>query len=160
MIKLPKRTQAGFTLIEVLIAIVVVGLVLTAITAGLTSSVKNAAESRYRARASTLGQEAMEVFAREKTLLGWGEFFAFFPNGTTIYCLRTTPSAGALKTITSGSCGPTQTIDEAGVSFTRQAEVFKAGPLAPEVTVTLTVKWLDGNRLADVTLVRVFRKTD
>lgn len=160
LLSTPTARQKGFTLIEILIAVVVVGLVLTAVTAVLTTSVKNAAESRYRARATTLGQEAVEAFSREKSLLGWGEFLAFFPVGTTTYCLENVPEVAQLRNLAAGACNVNQSIEEAGVTFTREAQVIKSAANAPEITVNTVVRWQDGTRTPEVLLTRVYRKTD
>jgi len=65
--------QTGSSLIEVIVATGVIALVLTALVAGMTVSLQTSAEAKYRSQAIKRGQEAMEVFRRERTL--W-RFFA------------------------------------------------------------------------------------
>lgn len=156
------KNQQGFTLIEILIAIVVVGLVLTAVTSALSVSIKNSAEARYRARATTLSQEVSEALLRELSLLGWGEFVAFFPTAATptTYCLQAAPSVGQLRSMIRRACTNTEKINEAGVSFTREIYVSKLVADPTEISIEITTRWTDGSRTPEVTFTRVFRKTD
>jgi len=152
--------KSGFTLIEVLLAVVIVGTVLTAIATTLTGTVKNAAESRYRTRATTLSQEGLEFFTRERQLEGWGDFQAFFPNGTTTYCVADLPNAGQLATLSVGACATGQGIDEPGVEFLRQAVVTKDPAKPGQIDVVVNVSWIDGTLTPTVLLERIYRQTD
>src|SRR3990167_4923802 len=96
------NSQRGSSLIEIVVATGVMALVLTAILSGLTLSLKTNAESEYRSHAVKRAQEGLEVFRRERTLLGWDIFVAGFTSDT-YYCLQTLP---APKTaFTTGECG-------------------------------------------------------
>ena len=64
------KQQTGSTLIELIIAVMVVGLVITAVANTATHSVKNSGEARYKQVATALGQEAIEFIRGEKNRLG------------------------------------------------------------------------------------------
>lgn len=144
------RRQAGQTVIEVLLATAVVGVVMTAIAIGLTLSVRNTSEARLRAYASVQGQQVMEVFRRERVINGWGTFRSNLTTGD--YCFNTLPSSLADFANHTGEC--TEGISSQGTEFRTNAEVI-VGP--DSVAVTIRVSWIDGSRTPSVTLVQEFR---
>jgi len=156
----PLRAKHGFTLIEVLVAVVIVGTVLTAIATTLSANVKNAAQARYRVRATVLAQEGLEFLTRERQLEGWGDFLGTFPHGTTTYCVQTLTSTDTLAILSQGNCGATEVISETGVSYTRELTVTKSVATPNELTADFNVSWIDGSRTSDVKLERVYRPTD
>jgi Tfp pilus assembly protein PilV len=98
------QRQLGQTIVEVLIATAVVGTVLTAVAGALTFSVKNTAQARYRALAASQAQDAVEVFRRERALLGWESFQAEINPG--VYCYNTLPTNSTqFFAVTPGACG-------------------------------------------------------
>lgn len=142
--------QLGQSIIEVLIATGVVGAILTAVAATLTFSVKNSAENKYRAVATTKAQEAIEVFRRERSFLGW-ETFVSSLGGGGVYCLNTLPpDSASFTTMTSSECEVG--IAEAGTEFTREAVV--TFPTASSVRVQSIVTWYDGVMQRDVTVTQ------
>jgi general secretion pathway protein I len=62
------RTQRGFTLLEVLIATVVMGIAIAGVLAALSTSVRNAARLTDRDRASMLARRKLEELLVEKRL--------------------------------------------------------------------------------------------
>jgi len=138
MIKYSAGQQPGQTIIEVIIATGVVVLVMTAIMAGLTLSLKNTAQAKYKALASKLAQEGIEAFRRERDLLGFESFRAGLASQT--YCLPSIPSQ--LSQFGAGTCGDADGITMTGVTFFRQAEVVGATDNDP-VVVEVSVTWLD-----------------
>jgi Tfp pilus assembly protein PilV len=147
------QSQRGVGMIEVLIATGVVGLVMTAVASGLVLSVKNSAISKYRVVAATRAQEAMEVFRREKVLLGWSQFYETLSAAT--YCLDTLASNSAqFKSMTTGSCDDDSVI--AGTSFTREALVDIVSP--QEVRVEIVVDWMDGDIQRSANLIQEFKE--
>jgi len=66
-----RHFSAGTTLIEILVAAAILGLVMTSIVAVITLSVKNAAEAKERSLATKYSQEGMELFRRQKNVMGW-----------------------------------------------------------------------------------------
>lgn len=147
------KNQPGSSLIEIVVATGVMALVLTAILAGLTLSLKTSAESEYRSQAVKRAQEGLEVFRRERTLLGWDLFVAGFTSDS-FYCLQTLP---APKTaFLPGACTDSDSIVISGVDFYRQAWVTidNSDPTQEQMQVTLSVQWPGG----DVELVQIFRQ--
>lgn len=146
-----KYLQAGQSFVEVLIVMVVVATVLTAIAAGLSFSAKNTAENQRNAVAINLAQETLEVFHRERNLLGWGSFQGAISSGT--YCFDTLPSTSTeFAALTDGACGANEFVS--GTNFTREATVTVS---ADEVAVISTVTWMDGEREREVTVNQNFQ---
>ncbi|MGD9129047.1 MAG: hypothetical protein PVJ09_00965 [Candidatus Woesebacteria bacterium] len=136
-----KKLQTGSSLIEVLIAAGVVGVVLTAMALGLTFSVKTSSEAKYRSIAAKQAEEGMELFNKERVIQGWTDFHTLA--GT--YCLT-----GA-NDIVSGACTAAQRITLSKMDFTRQAQVDNTDP--DKVVITLTVTWENHH----VTVTKEFR---
>jgi Tfp pilus assembly protein PilV len=147
--------QSGSSMIEILIATGVVGLVMTAVAAGLVLSVKNSSISKYKVLSATRAQEAMEVFRREKTLLGWTQFYETMTAAT--YCINTLASNSAqFKAMAAGSCDAESVI--AGTSFTREALVNVTGP--QEIRIEIVVDWMDGDIPRSSNLIQEFKQYD
>lgn len=152
---LPRSSQRGQTILEVLIAILVVGLVMVALASMLTMSVKNTAEGKYRNLATSQAQEALEVFRRERVRLGWNAFKTAATGG--LFCLNTLPSSSDNLTTflaqNSDECEASYVVSNS--NFTRQVEIQHA---ADEVVLIVTVGWLDGNQPREVILEQEFRE--
>jgi type II secretory pathway pseudopilin PulG len=142
-------TQSGQTIVEVLVAVAVMGLVLTAVAAMLSLSVKNSAETRSKALATQRAQEAVEVFRRERKVQGWTAFVANVPDG--VVCLNGLPSnSDEFNGLNTGACG--EGVAEAGTEFTRQALI--SFPASGIVTIEATVSWMDGNKPRSVVVTQ------
>lgn len=167
--QLARKGRQGFSIVEVLVVTVLVGVSLTAVASVLTVSTKNAAQVRFRAIATTRAQEAMEYFDRANVTTGWTSFTAPFayppPTGTlptaaTTYCLYQLPGpTQSIATITAGNCNAAQVIQENGGAFTRYAKIWKTpNPNPNRLYVHIIVSWQDGSRTASVSLQRVFTR--
>jgi prepilin-type N-terminal cleavage/methylation domain-containing protein len=77
--------QRGNSLIEVLIAVTIVGIVLTGVALSLTVSAQNSSEAEYRQVATRLAQEVVEVFRQKKSTEPWTTFYNTPGNAT--YCI-------------------------------------------------------------------------
>lgn len=153
MINFFKSKKTGSSMIEILIATGVVGLVMTAVASSLVLSVKNSSVSKYKVLASTRAQEAMEVFRREKVLLGWGQYYDVLSSGT--YCLNSLASDSAqFKNMSVAACNEDQKI--AGTSFVREALVDIISD--EEIRVEIVVNWVDGNVPRSTNLIQLFKK--
>lgn len=154
-----KFSQKGSSLIEIIVATGVMALVLTSIVAGLTLSLKTNAEIEYRSQSIKRAQEAMEVFRRERTLLGW-EGFADALRGNASYCFVDLPEPR--EAFPSGTCGTDDTIVISGQEFTREATVTvdETDPTSPLIRVEMVVSWTTNENVKDVELVQVFRRWD
>lgn len=146
------KSNAGQSIIEVLVATVVVALVMTAIAAALTSSLRNTTESKFRSYAVAHGQEAMEVFVRERSLLGWQQFQEAVISGQ--FCMNDLPTnSEAFITMPVGTCA--NGVAYSGTNFVREANVTVVSP--DEIRVEVFVTWSDNGRDREVSLVQVFR---
>jgi len=153
MINFLKSPKTGSSMIEILIATGVVGLVMTAVASSLVLSVKNSSVSKYKVLATTRAQEAMEVFRREKVLLGWSQYYDVLGSGT--YCLNSLASDSAqFKNMSLGACEDDQKI--AGTSFIREALVNIIS--TEEIRVEIVVNWIDGNVPRSTNLIQLFKK--
>ncbi len=148
-------TQAGQSIIEVLVAIAVVGVVLTTIASGLTYSVKNTAEARYRSVATALAQDAVEVFRRERSILGWESFYEVFVGAPDqVYCFNTLPAnSAAFVALSEGACSAG--FQQVGTEFRRQVTVDPTGSI---LTVTVVVSWYDGDNQRSVQVQQDFQQ--
>jgi type II secretory pathway pseudopilin PulG len=150
-----KTSQNGVGMIEILIATGVVGLVMTAVVSGLVLSIKNSSISKYKILASTRAQEAMEVFRREKVLLGWSQFYETV--GASTYCLDSLASGSAqFKLMSAGACDDDSFIT--GTPFIREALVDITSP--QEIRVEIVVEWQDGTVLRSSNLIQEFKQYD
>jgi len=143
--------------VEIVIVTGVMAMVLTAIVAGLTLSLKTNADSEYRSQAVQRSQEAMEVFRRERTIRGWNDFLNSFTSGET-YCLVTLPAPE--EAFTSGACSDEQSIVVSGVDFYREAVVTvdTSNPSEPRVQVEISTSWDSGSGPRNVEIVQSFRQ--
>lgn len=153
------QLQTGSSIIEVLIATVVVGMVMTAVAALMTVSIKNTALLRYRAAATAQAQSGLEVFRRERNLLGWESFFEALSTGD--YCLNTLPTTSIeFETMPEDDCNGATT-QLLGNAFVREATVTKTDAVSDnddEVKVELILSWVDGVRPQSVKLTQIFKK--
>ncbi len=144
----------GQTIVEVLIATLVVATVLTALAAGLTMSVKNTAQSKQRSLAISYAQDSLEIFHREKYALGWESFHEALTNG--VYCLNQLPANSAeFSLLSPNECVADDQIS--GTNFQREAEVTIQ---ANEVTVVSIVSWFDGGTEKQVSVEQTFQEFD
>lgn len=150
--------QQGLSLVEILVATALVGLVLTAVSTLLTVTLKNAAQARYRETATQLAQAGMEFFNRENAQQSWSNFAGFFPENSSTYCLEILPTNGRLNELDGGACNYSQEIEENGGVFKREA-VIERNPTTPnEMSITVVTSWEDSTRTVEVTVSKVFRK--
>lgn len=152
----PKSTSAsalrGQTVIEVLLATVVVAVVLTAIAVGLTISVRNTSEAKLRSYASVQAQRVMEVFRRERVMHGWQTFRNSLSNGQ--YCFNTLPSSLSGFPNLTGPC--TTGVSAQGTEF--RSDVFVTVGLST-VTVEVAVSWENNaSRNPEIVVSQEFRE--
>lgn len=151
------KSQQGSGLIEIIVATGVMALVLTAIIAGLTLSLRTSSETEYRSQSVKRAQEAMEVFRRERTLRGW-EAFVDSVKVSSTYCMSALPAPEA--TWDAGACTPSETFVISGQEFTREAMVVvdETVPTDVQVRVKIVVSWTTDSTSKDVQIVQTFRK--
>lgn len=155
--------QKGSSLIEVLIATFVVGVVVTAIASGMSYSVRNTAESRYREAATKLAQDVHDSFRRERNRVGWTQLANTLSTVADNYCFMVIPDQFSAEQLAAmqGICGDADTTTVTGLSvgFLRDVTVNVTGSV---ITVNVTVSWQsDENRdPSSVELVQELRDWD
>ena len=147
-----RKRQFGQTLVEIIIAISVVGLVMTAVVAIVTVSVRNVSRAKAKALGTKYTQEGIEYFRAQKNLMGWETFWETIQAGgpSSTYCLAELPYTqnGGLESVPNRACLSTEFVDNTAV-YQRKAEVT-VGPVNGQDTVTVTVltTWPDGGQTA------------
>lgn len=123
----------GESLIEVLVAVVLIGLVLTAVASLMTSSLVRSSQAKYRELATVKGQEIIDFLRGERAKLGWADFVSQYPPGN--YCYR---GSSMDKT----ACGTTTEVI-AGTDFKRDfsLEHTSNGTQVEEVIIAVEVSW-------------------
>jgi len=150
--------QHGSTIIELLIAVMVVGLIITAVANSVTYSIKNTGESKFRQNATILGQQVLEKLRTDKNTLGMVNFKNSLTPGENCYSDIDSPSLNA--------CGAAQVVTLGNVEYKR--DVFFAiggsGTRTPEdpyyVNVIVTVSWMDGSQTREIELIQEFKQTN
>lgn len=144
-----KRLPAnqGFSIIEVLIATLVVGVTLTAVVLTLTYSIKSNALAAYRQTAAKKAQEGIDYYRRERVILGWEKFISEIGAN---YCLVTVPSPAVNGLPTFGiveTCdGHDQqyeiAVNGVGTRFKREVVITKSDEVSDQwVNIQVTVSW-------------------
>lgn len=136
-----RTNQAGFGMVEVVVSLGIIGLILTAVAGGLSFSLNNTAEAKFRGIALSKSQEVMEVIRRERTIRGWDSFVQLFSGGTPgvyTYCLNTTASIEHTTfPPATGACADTVSWD--GNAFIRELTVDTT--VIDRVEFTAIVYW-------------------
>lgn len=131
--------QAGNTLIELLIATVIVGLVLTAVAMTMMYSIQREATNRYREYATQLAVETNEFLYLRRAILGWQGFRdTYTPGGaTTTYCFHY-PDLSTDPQLAGGACTPTEYMNQYNIPFATDVEIVQDD--ATKLTATITVR--------------------
>ncbi|MBP9700233.1 hypothetical protein KBD71_03035 [Candidatus Woesebacteria bacterium] len=142
------QSQAGQTLIEIIIAVGLVVLVLTSISAGVAISVRNNRHAKSMEEAKQYAREGSEWLRRMRDQLGWDSFAqAVRADGASItYCLPALPQTGAaFIALSNQTCTTSQVIS--GTVFNRSMAVTtSAGAIPDTVTAVISVSWSDGGK--------------
>ncbi len=157
------KKTAGNTVIEILIATVIVAVVLTALAASMTKSIHNSAEAEYRQIAARMGQDVMEIFRQDKNIYPWDEFKAAVSEGYN--CVPLNPltiksgfTQGLSSTATINLC---PAVPSNNMTFQRaiQKQTVVSGT-TEYVKITVTTAWnaADPARKRSVELQQVFYK--
>jgi len=162
-----KNCKAGNTIIEVLVATAIVGVILTALAYSLGQSVKNSAQAEYRQIATRYAQDGMEFFRQQRTSLQWTAFMTNMPNASTYFCMGnvstlplttsfTVPVAGYPPTSFNAACQINHTSPP--VTMYRSVQVVSKITSNPQsIEVVVRVSWLDGTVYRTTSLRQTFR---
>ena len=163
--KLITKLNAGNSLVELLIAAMIISLVLVAVATTMMFSLKREALNRYRQTAVELASQAIEHLSFERARLGWEGFldkYELYEN----YCFGEDLS-GEVEEHQDTECSydePDHVIPKMGVGFLRDVEIVEdANPITQVVklTVTVDIEWKpDGGDTITYQIVREFTKND
>lgn len=142
-----RRSSRGQSLIEVLVAMMVVALVLTAVVSVIILSIKSAQYARHKSRAAFLAQEAVEWIRSQRLERSWGPFEDLAEGGVT-YCLDT-------LNFKLGVCE--EGTDEIDSLYLREV-LMTSGGGGTTVTADVTVTWFEGSSEFTSTLTARFEQ--
>lgn len=158
MLVLSVKNKKGFSLLEVLISVFVLGVGTTAVMMLMVSNIKYSANSRDQIIASGLSQEGIELVRNMRDnnfVLGKKAFDnAYFPNDNKTNC-KVDKNSTDVKACDSGvnhkklyySSGGYYNHDSGSeTKYRRNIAViydFPAGENSPKATITSTVWWVD-----------------
>jgi type II secretory pathway pseudopilin PulG len=129
-----KNLESGQSLLEVVFALVLVGLVVVAIVGLATVSVRNNIYSKNKTLAMRYAQEAIEWVRKKRDIGPWSLFYS--------HAGRDSPSKYCLDTLGWNSV-PCDGKYITGTSFIRELELTKSSR-SDTVVAEVTVSWSDG----------------
>ncbi len=150
MKKTTRSHQLGQTIVEIIIATGVVGLVMTAVVAVVSVSLRNAARAKAKALGTKYTQEGVEYFRAQRNLMGWESFLAQIQQGgsSSTYCLATLPYTqnGGLASVPNRACLSSEFVDTGSI-YQRKADVTVTNVSGQDmITITVSVTWPDSGR--------------
>lgn len=129
------KLKNGQSMFELLIAVFVIGIALTAIVSLVTTSISNTSFSRDRTLAAKYTQEASE-WLREQRDLNWGQFTSRGSADGSTYCLQT-------LTWDSGSCSESEYI--ADTNMVREVTLIYPASSNDTVEARIITYWQDAS---------------
>lgn len=145
--------QRASTLVEVLVAVTVIALVLTAVGAMISMSIKLASSNEQQQLALQKAQEALEFFRKERLINSWYSFSNPLVDDST-YCLSSMPEEVASISAKLGFCSEQDVLEAAKYNFKREASVNFSG--SNSLTIQVDMNWTDGNKAKNLTLEQSF----
>jgi len=155
----PKR---GTSIVEVMVAIAVVGVVMTAVTAVVSVSLQNTSRSKAKSLGTKYTQEGIEYFRAQKNLMGWESFLTAVQEGgaSPTYCLASLPYSqnGGFELVPNRPCVTSEFVDV--LNLYKRAAFVTLTPVngEPTVTVTVTTTWPDGSNTTESTATQQFQQ--
>ena len=150
---LKKRTNAGFSLLEILVSVAILASVLTGIMLMLSYSIKSDSEAKMRTTAKDLIQEGTDIFRRERDRLGWSMMYDQLDGlDGSEFCFNDPHEPdydNIFKDLSPGGCS-SFAIDVAGASqpFKREIVISPLVAAQEEIEVEMIVSW-ENDRDAD-----------
>ena len=136
------NSQKASTLVEILIAVSVIALVLTSVSAMITMSIRLADSNEQKQLALQKAQEALEFFRRERSINSWHSFSTPISDG--VYCVSSLPEEIASMSAKLGVCDEENLLEAAKYRFKREAVVqFNS---VDNVKIEIEILWEDGNK--------------
>lgn len=125
----------GYTILEVMVSIVIVGIVLISAVALITRSQAAATNARQKIIATSLAEETHEWLRSERDQ-DWSGFFA--RSLTATWCAQ---SLNFQSGTSEGPCSTNQFVP--GTNMTREIRFTRSGPGLSKVVATVTVSFAD-----------------
>jgi len=145
--------QSASTLVEVLVAVSIIALVLTAVSAMISMSVKLSDNNEKNQLALQKAQEALEFFRKERAINSWYGFSTPF-NNNAHYCISSLPEEVASISAKLGVCADDDVLEAARYKFKR--EVVIEFDSTDSLSVQIDVQWSDGNKAKNLLLQQNF----
>lgn len=145
--------QQASTLVEVLIAVSIIALVLTSVSAMITMSIKLANSNEQKQLALQKTQEALEFFRKERAISSWHGFSNSLSDGG-IYCLSSLPESVASMSAKIGACTDEEVLEAAKYQFRREASIVFND--ANSLKVMVEVFWQDNAKNKNLVLEQNF----
>ncbi|MBI2009963.1 MAG: prepilin-type N-terminal cleavage/methylation domain-containing protein [Candidatus Chisholmbacteria bacterium] len=130
------RNEKGQSLVEVLIALMIVALVLTTVAVAVILAIRSSRFSQHKARATFLAQEGAEWVRNQRSVLGWDGFLDKGGVTATTYCIN------ALTFDQLGECPQGDLIDG---EYAREVTITLGAPEPPPPDPTSKVRTTDVN---------------
>ena len=86
--RVKKNNQYGSALIEVLVVLAIFSVFLAVVMRAMLSNLQATIDARMRSNGNFHAQQAMEMFIRERALLGWDEFRREVFTWSSVICLN------------------------------------------------------------------------
>lgn len=144
-----RKVDAGFTMVEVLVAVAVVAMVMTAVVAGVSFSVRNTRYARDKSLAVRHAQESIEWIRKLRDENGWSVFSADIDadGSQVVYCLSSLPATYAEFVLLGNAVCQSTDVLGGDTIYIREMRLNKTGSsLAVEVSVT----WDEGGQTKEV----------
>ena len=145
--------QKASTLIEVLIAVSVIVLILTSVSAMISMLVRLADSNERKQLALLKAEEALEFFRKERSITSWFGFSTFIEDGAR-YCISTLPESMASMSAQLGTCEDADVLEAARYQFKREAAIDFDGE--NRATISIDLMWQDGNKDKNLTIEQNF----
>lgn len=146
--------QRGSTLVEVLVAIGVLSVVLTALMAMMGMSVRLSERNEKRQLALQKANETIEFFKKERLLNSWPIFSDSLSENN--YCFPGLPDEISLLPDYAGSCQATETLEVAQYKFTRQLSVSHLD--ASTISMQVSLNWYELGEVKSLSLEQEFKE--
>jgi type II secretory pathway pseudopilin PulG len=146
------KKQAGQSLIEVIVATGMVGLVLTAIVAGIALGIRNSRFSKNQSLATRFSQEALEWTRLFRDEVGWQPFYnSVSGDGNPVtYCFSQIPADfESFDLLETGTCDGVKIQDPYGedTEFEREVEISLDSNPPQSAVITVIVAWQEGSKI-------------
>jgi type II secretory pathway pseudopilin PulG len=139
--KRERRYEQGQTLLEIVVAVGVIALVLTALVTAVTASLRFSQSGRFRSQAVKYAQEGIELTRKLRDTRPWTEFTTYSGAGTATWCLS---ESGEWTTSDGSGCPLTPTSN-----FWRTITLTLNGSV---MDVVSSVSWGERTQSSTVTL--------